>query len=112
MLRVLFILAVSIFAVSAKAGDMPHIAEWPNQILPLKVGDHTPDAILWTGNGDPIHLRKLLKKKPTVLLFYQGNWSPECSDQLADIRIEADVSSVLPKVVNLVSLSHYRLPGH
>jgi peroxiredoxin len=86
MFRIIFILFFIISTQLSFAGDKPEVADWPNDIHPLKIGDKIPNAIMWTGNGDPIHLRKLVSKKPTILLFYQGNWSPYCTDKLHEVQ--------------------------
>ena len=69
--------------------NLQPIAEWPSKIQPLTIGSHIPNVTLWTGNGDWVHLAKLVYKRPTVIIFYQGSWSPACTDQLENIKDNA-----------------------
>ena len=75
-----------LFSFSLEAGDKMPIAQWADSIQPLTVGTEIPDVNLWTGNGDPVHLKKMIKKRPTVIIFYQGFWSPSCSNQLDRVQ--------------------------
>lgn len=85
-MKLVLSLIIVLFSFSLKAGNKLPIAEWAGSVKPLTVGSQIPDVNLWTGYGDPVHLRKLIKKKPTVIMFYQGYWSPSCSDQLDNIQ--------------------------
>ena len=77
---------IVLFSFSLEAGSKLPIAELAGSVNPLTIGSQIPNVNLWTGNGDPVLLRKLIKKKPTVIMFYQGYWSPSCSEQLDNIQ--------------------------
>jgi len=89
-MKLVLSLIIILFSFTVQAGKQIPIAEWAGMVKPLTLGKHIPNVILWTGNGDPVHLRKLVHKKPTVLLFYQGAWSPFCSNQLDNLKEIAD----------------------
>ena len=44
------------------------------KIRPLLVGATVPELSLLTRNGDPFDLNAALAEKPTILIFYRGNW--------------------------------------
>ena len=102
-MKLVLSLILVLLSLSTHAGPKPVIAEWPSKVQPLLIGAHIPNITLWTGNGDPVHLRKLVRKKPTVIIFYQGNWSPYCEEQLSELKT---LSSKLKKIgFQLVAIS-------
>ena len=59
---------------------------------PLKEGDSIPDVTLRTQADQEVSLRKLVARKPTVLVFYRGGWCPFCTRHLGDLAgIEQDL---------------------
>ena len=76
-------LSLNVFAqVPEKAAD----------ISPLLIGESIPNAKLLDVNGRDVSLHKVIKEKPTVLVFYRGGWCPFCNDQLAALGdIEEDI---------------------
>ncbi|MFT5451000.1 MAG: peroxiredoxin [Enterobacterales bacterium] len=85
-MKIVLSLIIVLFSFTLEAGDKLSIADWAGSVTPLTVGSQIPDVNLWTGNGDPVHLKRLIKKRPTVIMFYQGYWSPYCSEQLDNIQ--------------------------
>jgi peroxiredoxin len=67
------------FSLSAQ---VPEKAE---DVSPLLVGETIPNANLIDKNGEEIALKKIIKEKPTVLVFYRGGWCPYCNTQLASL---------------------------
>lgn len=45
----------------------------------LSVGEQFPDAALSDAHGERIQLGELLKKGPTIINFYRGEWCPYCN---------------------------------
>jgi peroxiredoxin len=41
----------------------------------LEVGDHVPDAGIWTAPQEPVSIRELAAERPLLLLFYLFDWS-------------------------------------
>ena len=68
-----------------EAGEA-HVARTPDEICPLKVGSHIPDVHLATIDGATANLRDQVREKPTVLVFYRGDWCPYCNTQLEQLR--------------------------
>lgn len=62
------------------------IANEPEDITPLMNGQVIPEVAVWGLDGNSISLRKVVQKKPTVLIFYRGGWCPYCSAQLAGLK--------------------------
>lgn len=52
----------------------------------LKVGDIAPDFSLESNNGDTISLKEFQGKKSVVLIFYPGDMTPGCTQQLCEVR--------------------------
>lgn len=63
-------------------GQLPEKAE---DVKPLKVGESVPSLDLTSISGERISFGKLLKEKPTILIFYRGGWCPYCNQHLAEM---------------------------
>jgi len=73
MIKLLFLIAflnISYFAIA--------------QTIPegLFIDSRAPDFKMKDQFGQEIRLKELLKKGKLVLLFYRGNWSPDCNREL------------------------------
>ena len=55
----------------AVAGEVAPKAE---DIRPLLIGAKVPDSTLRAADGSELELAALIKKQPTVLIFYRGGW--------------------------------------
>lgn len=53
----------------------------PARSDPVAVGESAPDFTLSAGPDETLSLDEL-RGRPAVLVFYPGDWSPVCSDQL------------------------------
>lgn len=111
---IIFIISLSFFettlAKQYKDVKLQPIAEWPNKVQPLTIGSHIPDVTLWTGNGDWVRLAKLVHKQPTVIIFYQGSWSPTCSFQLEKLQQNArQLTDLGYKIIAISPDSPHRL---
>ena len=62
------------------------LAEKAQDISPLLIGETVPDADLKSTDSSDQSFLSILSKKPTVVLFYRGGWSPYCNAHLSDIR--------------------------
>jgi len=82
------LLAVSIFAFTARADDKPQ----PNLTTPPVKGDKASDFTLSAPAGDAVSLSKLLKDGPVVLVMLRG-WPgyqcPICTRQVAEFMASA-----------------------
>lgn len=48
----------------------------------LTVGEHAPDATVYTQDGTPVSLASLYAQGPVVVNFYRGGWCPFCERAL------------------------------
>ncbi|MFT4995102.1 MAG: peroxiredoxin [Paraglaciecola sp.] len=82
----LITLLLTSLSFSAFALDRTMIAEGPQDVTPLLIGQKAPHTTLQTVDGDPVSLQALVMQKPTVLIFYRGGWCPYCNRQLAGLK--------------------------
>ena len=61
------------------------VADQPENIAPLLIGEKIPNVKLQEVSGEAIDTNTLLVKK-TVLIVYRGGWCPYCNSQLADMQ--------------------------
>ncbi len=53
---------------------------------PLRVGDQAPDFTLPTHNEGELNLAWYQGRKPVVVAFYPGDWTPVCSNQIPGFK--------------------------
>lgn len=71
------------------------VPEKPEDISPLLVGEILPETTLKSPDGSNQKLSEIIKKKPSVLLFYRGGWCPFCNAHLSEIQeIQNEVVSM------------------
>lgn len=76
-----------LFSSCDSAGEKnKNVAESPQKITPLKIGDKIPTIILNDYSGNVIELNKLFPFKPTILIYYRGIWCMYCNQQIAQIK--------------------------
>ena len=81
------------FAIQAQ------IADKPENVSPLLIGEKIPNIKLQDINGKEVETHTLLAKK-TVLIVYRGGWCPYCNAQLADMQeIEKDILALGYQIV-------------
>jgi peroxiredoxin len=61
------------------------VADSPEHVRPLGVGDLAPGGVVRGLDGKSIELRGLIHAKPTVLIFYRGSWCPYCNLQMEQL---------------------------
>lgn len=66
-LILLYLLLVSFSSIA-------QIADTPEEISPLLIGEKIPEISITAINGEAKNLTELIAEKPTVLLFYRGGW--------------------------------------
>lgn len=74
----LFILFISFSSFS-------QVAEKPEDISPLLIGEKVPDTEITTVENIKIPLTEIVKEKPSILLFYRGGWCPYCNAHLSAV---------------------------
>jgi peroxiredoxin len=82
----------ALFLALAPLGSLPAdspqggpVADSPEHVHPLGVGDLAPDGALRNLDGKSVDLRNLIQAKPTVLIFYRGSWCPYCNLQMEQL---------------------------
>ena len=73
-----------IFAASA-FGVAQTVAKSPAEAKPLAVGVKVPNATLRTLGNEEVKLHDVLRDKPSVVIFYRGDWCPYCNAHLSDL---------------------------
>ncbi|MBD3223297.1 MAG: redoxin domain-containing protein [Caldithrix sp.] len=78
--------AVLLMTVTAslKAGD--RIANRADEIQPLLIGDNVPNTMVKNIEGQDVRLLDLIKRKPSVVIFYRGGWCPYCNVHLKQLQ--------------------------
>jgi len=74
----------------------------PKATKSLKVGDNLPDFDLENTQGQSINSSNF-KGKPSIFLFYRGNWCPLCTVQIKDLAKQYQQIEKLGAQVVLVS---------
>ncbi|WP_445721448.1 peroxiredoxin-like family protein [Flavobacterium sp.] len=86
MKRIITILLVS-FSFLGNA----QVADAPENIAPLLIGEKIPNVKLVGLNGKAEDTNSIFSKK-TVVVVYRGGWCPYCNAQLSDMQaIESDI---------------------
>jgi len=70
----------------SQSADDLKIAESPQKITSLKIGDKIPNIVLYDFAGNPIELNKFLPHKPTVLIVYRGVWCMYCNQHISQVQ--------------------------
>lgn len=86
MKKLLTLIFLGLVQFSASATDINKIAATAEKVNPLLNGQTIPDVTLFDLENKPVSLKALIKKQPTVLIFYRGGWCPYCSAQLAGLK--------------------------
>ncbi|MES1197908.1 MAG: peroxiredoxin family protein [Chitinophagaceae bacterium] len=69
----------------------------------LFIGSKAPDFKSKDQEGQEIRLKDLLKKGKVILVFYRGNWSPECNKELK--RFQDSLVQINDKGASLVAIT-------
>ncbi len=65
--------------------SVAQIADTPEEISPLLIGEKVPAIQIATINEETKLLTDIVVEKPTVLLFYRGGWCPYCNAHLSAV---------------------------
>jgi peroxiredoxin len=82
-------LVTGIAGLSAKA----QFAANATDVKPLMVGQEVPDKMLTDGNGTAKSLHSAIGDKPTLIMFYRGDWCGNCINHFS-----AEVVPNLPRI--------------
>ena len=67
-------------------------------VKPLMVGQEVPDKMLTDGNGNAKSLHSVIGDKPTVILFYRGDWCGNCINHFS--------SEIVPNLQKINALGY------
>ena len=81
-------------AATAKA----QFAATPTDIKPLLVGQAVPDITLADGNGASKSLHSVIGDKPTLIMFYRGDWCSNCINHFS--------SEIVPNLSRINALGY------
>lgn len=84
------------------------IAQKPEDISPLLIGEKLPEASLINKEGKAINLSDKIHKSNSVLVFYRGGWCPYCNLQLAGLAESEEEIIKLGYQIIAVSPDDYR----
>jgi len=90
-----FVMAALLAAAPESACAEGSVASSAESVRPLGVGDTVPAVEVRNVAGEPVSLRALVARQPTVLVFYRGGWCPYCNAQLAGLKkIDGELASL------------------
>jgi len=86
---------IILFCPSFGETEQTTIPRSPEQVKPLKAGDTVPSVSVNNESGEKIDLLKLVKSKPSILIFYRGGWCPYCNTHLGELNtIELELTGL------------------
>ena len=78
--------------VAVEDQDPRPVASRAENVRPLEVGQKVPSARIYTAEGETTDIRDVVRRQPTVLIFYRGGWCPYCSTHLGELGgVEEDL---------------------
>lgn len=88
VLWVVFLVSVPLATAGAGKDEaaLHAVAPSADQICPVLINSSIPPLTLKKIDGSPLQLSDLLKRQPTVLIFYRGGWCPFCNRQLSQLQ--------------------------
>lgn len=93
----LYVFLILGFVFGPLTGQIPQRAE---DVSPLLIGEHMPDAVIQSIEGKDIPTSSLWEGKKTILIFYRGSWCPYCNAHLAQVgKIEQDLLDLGYRIV-------------
>ena len=73
-------------------------------VSPLLIGEKVPDGKLTDTKGNTVSFSSLVKDKPTVVIFYRGDWCPNCINHL-NAEISPNLSEIKSLGYNFIAIS-------
>jgi peroxiredoxin len=89
LLNLCFLFLLFLNATISSVAQTPMNA---TDISPLLIGEKIPPTTVSSVTGEVLSLQDIVKKKPSVVIFYRGGWCPFCNVHLAELQtIEQDI---------------------
>lgn len=90
---------ILILLLSLNSLVFAQIADAPENVSPLLIGEKIPNVKLEDSNGNQVETDAILNQK-TVLIVYRGGWCPYCNAQLSEMQeIEKQIMSLGYQIV-------------
>jgi peroxiredoxin len=93
--RISVFVLTALLALGATAANA-QFAPNANDVNPLKIGQNVPDLTISNGEGVSKSLSAIIGGKPTVLMFYRGDWCGNCITHFKD-----EIVPLLPRINSL-----------
>lgn len=98
--RRLLPLAAATLLLASFSAAQSSVPDSASDAKPLTVGTKAPSAKLKGIDGNELKLKDVIAGKPTVLIFYRGDWCPFCNAHLADLgKVEGELKSLGYQIV-------------
>lgn len=82
-----------------------------DDIKPLLIGQKFPEATLQNTEGKAVDLLSLIKKKPSIVVFYRGGWCPYCNAQLSGLaKIEKEITDLGYQIIAISPENFQNIP--
>jgi len=98
MKKRIFISALTVMMCIAGFSVKAQFAVNAVDVKPLMVGQEVPDKMLTDGNGMAKSLHSVIGDKPTVILFYRGDWCSNCINHFS--------SEIVPNLQKMNALGY------
>jgi peroxiredoxin len=86
-LRIRYLLPSAALVAAVGLHAAQAVPDAPNGVTPASLGSTAPSQVLPSADG-PFDLGVAFRHKPTVLVFYRGNWCSLGKDALAEVQRE------------------------
>jgi len=97
----LVLVFASLLGIEKTMAQLPTAAP---DISPLLIGETVPDAQLVNTKGQTLSFYSLLQEKPTIVIFYRGDWCFNCINHFKE-EIVPHLADIQKLGYNLVSIS-------
>ncbi len=92
---IIFFIAILTSAQNKITKPQIEIADSPNEVCPLKIGQEVPSAYIHNIEGELRDIKQIINGKNSIIIFYRGGWCPYCNLHLSEIQsIENDLVSL------------------
>jgi peroxiredoxin len=79
------VILINIFLCCVLLTGKAQIPEQAEDISPLLISEKIPSVNITALNGEKVLLTDIVKRKPSILLFYRGGWCPYCNAHLSAV---------------------------
>ena len=95
-----FIAALCLLCIQVKG----QVAATPFDVSPLLIGETVPDGNLVDTKGNVVSFYSLIAEKPTIVIFYRGDWCPNCITHF-NTEITPNLQAISSLGYNLIAIS-------